>query len=507
MNIEQFNKEYNQLKDLDQIEVDPLCQHEGHEKSDKLISKGAAKRNISKNGGDKFICRDCFMKYNNPGNKTSGCRQTDEIITVICPHEKHNGLLERQMKKACYYGSMVEPYTQICKPCSQLGKVVEDEMRDKISTALTGIKRSDEFKENLSHYMKNNPEGIERGKNNLIPGSGGGWNKGKETPDEVKQKMSETHKGKVFTDEHRENISLGRKKMLEETGGFTQEHRENLSKASKNNYEKGFNPNEFHRRGWHISPKAGKVFYRSSYEKRAFILLDNKESVVSYQIESIKIPFYNPVKKITGTYLIDVLCEHQDGSMTLIEIKPQAFVENIVVKAKHEAAYAYAKENGIQFEIWTEIELFGPVFNSNKIQQFVSNLDSIERQKIQKDKVNKKAKKHYDTKIATDTVEFFCDFCNETHIRQRKAYDRNVGENGRFICIKENGSITGVKPKKKKFNPYAVDGKKQCNKCKSILLFEEFSPDKTKTDGYSTRCKKCRAAIYKAKYQEKKKKE
>ena len=116
-----------------------------------------------------------------------------------------------------------------------------------------------------------------------------------------------------------------------------------------------------------------------------------------------------------------------------------------------------------------------------------------------------KAKRYYHKHIATDTVEVYCEFCKENHTALRLTYDKNIKRNGRYICEKEGGHIAGSKPKLKlrKENPYAVEGKKRCNKCGNIKHLDEFSPDKTKRDGYSTRCKTCRAKIYKEKYNDK----
>jgi len=112
-------------------------------------------------------------------------------------------------------------------------------------------------------------------------------------------------------------------------------------------------------------------------------------------------------------------------------------------------------------------------------------------------------KRFYDDKIINDKITWHCDYCKQEHEQLRITYDRTVSKWGRPICEREGGKISGSKPKKKKENPYAVNGKKQCNECEEIKLFEKFSPDKSKLDGYSTRCKICRAASYKKKYQEK----
>jgi hypothetical protein len=372
MNIEKFKVKYASFKDVDKIEI--ACDHPQHIGSLISIGKQPAKRNILKNNGEKFICRDCYMKHSNPMNNLGENRQTLDIIDVYCPHPEHDGEPCRQMKKRNYYGSLQEPYLQICGSCVQKGKEISEEQREKIRLSLTGIKRSDEFKQKLSEYMKNNPEGIARASANLIPGSGGGWNEGLELPEATKQKMSDSHLGKVFTEEHCENISEGRKKMLDEQGGFTREHRENISKAVIKQYQNGFEPKLHHVTGWHESPKAGKVYYRSSYEKKAYLKLDVDVNVISYTTENISTEYFNEIKGITSSYLIDLFIEYKDGSKKLIEIKPEKWLQDSVVIAKIEAGKKKATELGFVYEVWTEMDLFGHVYNKKNMNIFIDKI-------------------------------------------------------------------------------------------------------------------------------------
>ena len=115
-------------------------------------------------------------------------------------------------------------------------------------------------------------------------------------------------------------------------------------------------------------------------------------------------------------------------------------------------------------------------------------------------------KKYYQKHIANDKVEVFCTFCNEQHSPLRLTYEKNIARNGRYICEREGGHIAGSKPKLalRKDNPYASEGKKECNKCGEVKLFEQFSPDKSKGDGYCTMCKPCRSEKMKAYYAKKK---
>lgn len=374
MNIDQFKERFAGFKDVEKIQL--TCDHPKHSPVGEMITIGKqpAKRNILKNGGKEFICRACFMRYNNPMNQVGENRQTDEIIVVFCPHPEHEGESGRKMKKAHYYGAMEEPFLQTCKRCVQLGKEISEEQRNKIRAALKGIVRSEEFKQKLREYMLNNPEGIARGKANLVPGMSAGWNEGMKMSEEVCKKMSESHTGKVFTDEHRQNISKGRKQMLEDTGGFTREHREKISAAVIEQYRRGFNPHSHHLNGWHESPKAGKVYYRSSYEKKAFLKLDADETVKTYQTESVAALYFNPKKKVMSKTIIDLEIEYINGSKKLVEIKPEIWLDKEVIIVKIEAGKAKAKELGYAYEVWTEMHLFGHVYNEKNMKLFVEKV-------------------------------------------------------------------------------------------------------------------------------------
>lgn len=374
MDINTFQQTYSNYKDADKIQI--KCDHPKHTPKDQIITIGKqpAKRNILKHDGKEFICRECCMTYNNPMNSKSENRQTDEIIPVFCPHPEHKGDPSREMKKKNYYGVMQQPYLQVCGSCAQLHKVISEEQKEKIRIALSGIKRSDEFKAKLSEYMKNNPEGIQRATKNLLENHYTQGMLGKKHSDETKQKMSDIHSGKIFTEEHCTNISIGRKKMLELQGGFSREHRENISKATIKQYRNGFEPKLHHLNGWHDSPKAGKIFYRSSYEKKAYIKLDEDPEVKTYYAEKINTEYFNPEKGINSSYLIDILVEFIDGSQLLIEVKPEKFLEDKIVSLKIEAGQKKADKLGIGFEVWTEMNLFGHVYNEKNMRSFIDKI-------------------------------------------------------------------------------------------------------------------------------------
>lgn len=105
--------------------------------------------------------------------------------------------------------------------------------------------------------------------------------------------------------------------------------------------------------GFHDSPKAGLIHYRSSYELQAYKLLDEDPTVVSYGSETyiVKYEFDGRHKNYTP----DITAILADGSELVIEVKPECKVYEPKNLAKLEAAFKAFP----QFELWTERELFG----------------------------------------------------------------------------------------------------------------------------------------------------
>lgn len=379
MNLQQFDNKYNKLKDKDIITID--CDFSGHigDRS-RTMPRVSARRNILKNNSSEFVCRDCSMKHKNPmQNRDAIRRQTSEEITVLCPDERHKGNKKRKMKMSGYFGKLEEPYVQICKSCAQLDKIISEEQKNKIRNSLTGIIRSDEYKQKLKDYYSKNPEARARVIATLLQHKCCTGMLGKTHSEEWRKEHSARISGRIYTEEHRKNISEGRKKMLDEQGGLLKETREKLSKAAIEQHINGFNPNTHHARGSHLSPKSDKIMkYKSSYEKKAFMKLDEDDNVLKYEYESLAINYDNPIKNITGSYLIDLIVHYKDGRRKLIEIKPNKWLQDPVVAAKIAAGLDFAIKNNMEFEVWEEIALFGAVYNEKNMRSFCEKVKSGE---------------------------------------------------------------------------------------------------------------------------------
>ena len=114
-------------------------------------------------------------------------------------------------------------------------------------------------------------------------------------------------------------------------------------------------PKNKHKSGHHDSPKAGRVWYRSSYEQKLYQILDADSNVVSYVVEPcvIKFMFNDSVKR----YVPDALVTYNLGVQKLIEVKPIGLINDPVNVAKRDAAIIACANAGIIYECWTQKEL------------------------------------------------------------------------------------------------------------------------------------------------------
>lgn len=257
------------------------------------------------------------------------------------------------------------------------------------------------------------------------------------------------------------------------------------------------------RHGYYLSKKIDQlIYFQSSYELRAAVLLDQMDNVLTYR---------NQVNfSINGRKrILDFFVTYKDGSFSIIEVKPENKIE--AFKLQIQDNKEYAEKNGWNFYIWSEKELGFDSYSELRkwadiIMSEIKDIDFVEQNKI---KNREKGRRYYYSKIANDKVEVFCEFCNTTHFVLRRSYENNIKKNGNYICERYGGYIGGKSTigKNIKINPYLNEGKKQCNKCKEIKLLTEFNNDKSKRDGLGTMCKKCNAEDSMKRYIERKNKQ
>lgn len=246
-----------------------------------------------------------------------------------------------------------------------------------------------------------------------------------------------------------------------------------------------------------------KVLYISDKNNGAIRVCNSSGEFVACEDFLEKDP--NVVKYETQVYYeindrcrsLDFLVYYKDSSVKVIEVKPAKRLTEVENFMQLQDSRLYAEDNNWEFEVWTEKELRIDNWKTatSRADEYRKTHYEIDYAAYRIELDKGKAKRHYDNKIANDKVVVWCEFCNDYHERLKITYEKNVKKNGRFVCIKENGSLVGKKPYKKKENPYGPD-KKKCNKCDRILPLDCFSKGKA-------RCKECRTKFYREQYRSK----
>ncbi|RDJ35592.1 MAG: hypothetical protein DWQ19_12305 [Crenarchaeota archaeon] len=321
----------------------------------------------------------------------------------------------------------------ICRSCAIKDHSVSEDTREKISRKLIGISRSAETREKMS---------------------------------QAKKEFYQTERGKACKE------LLSKKGVLEQAQGRL----------------KGF-----HRRGYFHSDKNNQdLYYGSSYELRALYLLENNESVKSFRTQI-------PIQIENRHRCLDVLVEYNDNTTEILEVKPKKRLNEESIILQINDAQNYAQSKNFNFRVWTEDDSELGEYKDILYwaERYIYKTEGLDIASLRKKKASIKTQKHYKKHIKNDKITVFCDFCKEEHTIMKLSYNQNVAKNGRYICIKENGSLVGKKPKLhlRKENPYAKLGQKQCTGCGEVLDYSCFGKDKSRRDGYASRCKECRNTL------------
>jgi len=204
---------------------------------------------------------------------------------------------------------------------------------------------SEEHKQNMSR----NTSGI---KNSMY---------GKHHSCESKEKIAQT---KIGNKEIGEKISRAMKvsaKRGREHHMFGKKHSpeviKTLSEKAIARLVNGFNLHANHKKGYFFSRKNNKnIWYDSSYELRAFELLEIDESVVQFSRNKIRVPYvFEGVQRFC---LPDLLVTYIDGTTKIIEIKPKRKIRLIPKEGtKIDFMSIYFEDTKTSFEVWTEREL------------------------------------------------------------------------------------------------------------------------------------------------------
>ena len=123
----------------------------------------------------------------------------------------------------------------------------------------------------------------------------------------------------------------------------------------------GTNKTKYVTGSFYSSKNKDSYNYRSSYELKCFMELENNPLVVQYLSESFSLPYVDSTGK-TRRYIPDILVLFSDGSMCVWEIKPLEMLKDADVQAKAKACRKYLrdtfKDRTIGYEFITENKLF-----------------------------------------------------------------------------------------------------------------------------------------------------
>jgi hypothetical protein len=123
-----------------------------------------------------------------------------------------------------------------------------------------------------------------------------------------------------------------------------------------------------------------KIYCRSLWERKFCKYLDESKKIIRWSFEPIKIPYLSPadgkMHKYIPDFLLEVKKNNSEVEVIMVEIKPEkqtkeptmgkkrkktylneAIIYEINAK-KWDAAKKFCDENGIQFKILTEKDLF-----------------------------------------------------------------------------------------------------------------------------------------------------
>jgi len=228
------------------------------------------------------------------------------------------------------YVRKVETWRKIS--ASLKGHSVSEETKRK----LKGITRSEEFRKKLS-LVRKDMRHTEETKRKISLG-----NLGKHRSEETREKISVSHKDYKHPVWVRMKMSSTHKKKFLDPTFVAQ-----FKVWSNKRYVQG---------SFKSYKNSCDIYFGSSYELYAYIKLEHDCNVKQYGRCCFSIPYF--YKGSMRRYIPDIGVECMDGTKTIIEVKPSGRVKEVENVIKASVAREYCRENGMNYEIWTESEIF-----------------------------------------------------------------------------------------------------------------------------------------------------
>ena len=299
----------------------------------------------------KHLCRKCSFKPDNRGGHVQG-----RVLARCSQCGREREIVEHSYQKNLKnHGGKY-----VCRPCTWSGREHLEETKQKLRAAALGKVMSEETKRKIRETWAKKEWTEEELQQRRDAAKRSSRFRGRKHTKETKAKMSAAKKGKIFTDEHRQHISEGRKKMLDGQGGLLPETVEKIRDHQLERIRSGKQASSYD--SGYVETRWGRFYCRSSYEKRFLALLESmdpgpsvvlsgEDRVVEEEL-GLVIWYKDPETGREHRYLPDFVVDRR-----VVELKPEKLVSHPVNLAKMEAAEVWCKENGYEYEVWTEESL------------------------------------------------------------------------------------------------------------------------------------------------------
>lgn len=171
---------------------------------------------------------------------------------------------------------------------------------------------------------------------------------------EFKDKMSVVG-SKRMKAQHLDEKFLKAKYESTQTPEFRKMQSDRAVKRHIENPEGFVGEGSWYKQGWYESKKNNcEIYYQSSYELKAFELLEKLDVVKYFNRYKFSTDYLNPKDLQIHQYIPDVEVVYMDGSRQIVEIKAEWQLEDEIVKAK---ILAGKEKFGSEYVVWTQKDL------------------------------------------------------------------------------------------------------------------------------------------------------
>lgn len=184
---------------------------------------------------------------------------------------------------------------------------------------------------------------------------------GKKHNDKTKQKMSENHadisgdknpfKKSLSNPENLAKLKQRRKDFwASKDECWMRNWKSKMSEIiASSEFVKNHSFNKYHDNGHILTAKAGKVFCRSSWEKKMCYVLDNCDIIKKFTLEEFTIPYID-CEGIARKTRIDFLIELNNNKKIMVEVKPESLLAINNNSFKIIGYENFCKKNNIVFK-------------------------------------------------------------------------------------------------------------------------------------------------------------